>query len=373
MKRTISLVLQLIFLSASILASVFLWQYKDHLSDVFARIAPTGEQEPIKSKRSQELPVVVKRVSSAANNEIIEALGTGRAKKFITLYPETNGEITKFNVETGTKVQQGDILLELDPKTAELAKRVAETKLIESERLMVRAKELRKKNINSAANVDDAQNLMKRAEIELRQAEEALRDRRVIAPFNGIIGIPKVEAGDRVTTTTALMTLDDRSEIIVEFRVPELFLSRVKAGDKIYARTPNYEQKTFTGIIDQIDSRIDPQNRSVTVRAVLDNKEDLLRPGMSFTTEVRLKGKTYPLVPELALLWSKGKSHVWKVSKGQAEKIPVRIVRRLNSTIIIDGKLSKGDLVVVEGVQRLREGSKVSFIEPPLSTTSLSN
>ena len=100
------------------------------------------------------------------------------------------------------------------------------------------------------------------------------------------------------------------------------------------------------------------------VRANIPNKEDLLRPGLSFVVDLTIPGKMYPTVHELALQWRKGVSYVWRVRENRVEKVVVRNVKRLNSTILIEGDISKDDLVVVEGVQRLRPGRPVQFTLP---------
>lgn len=367
MRQPVSMRIQLIIFTIMIFAAGALWAKRQEVNAFLAQ-ANTKEAAGRREK-SEALPVIVDTVLSDENSENIEALGTGRAVRFVTLYPETAGEIMALSVKPGDEVKKGQLILTLDVRDAELAKKVAETKVLEARRLAARSSELQKKKITSKANVDDAQTRLERAELELDQAIEALEDRKVLAPFDGVIGIPNVEPGDRVTTTTALMTLDDRSQLIVEFEVPELFISRLSLGNKIVAQTPTFERKQFMGSITAIDSRIDPSSRSVKVRALLPNNADLLRPGMSFSTRVKLKGETYPLIPELALLWSKGKSYVWKITNKRAKRTPVEIIKRLNSTLLVQGELARGDLVVVEGVQRLREDAKVSYQKPqkPLS------
>lgn len=374
MKRRTSLVIQLIIFAIALGASAGLWLARDHLGEVFARIAPGEEQANQRARNEDEaVPVVVKRVSSAANNELVEAVGTGRARRFITLQAETAGEIIAFDARAGDRVKNGEVILRLDNSDAKLAVEVAKTALLEAERLSNRAATLRGKKITSQANVDDAKNRFNRAKLELDQAEEMLSKRTVIAPFDGILGIPKVELGDRVTSATEIITLDDRSEILIEFEVPELYLARISLGQKVEARTPSMEDRVFTGVIDQIDARVNPTTRSVIARAVLPNEKDLLRPGMSFAVEISLEGGTFPLIPELALNWAKGESHVWRIDNDTAKQIAVDIVKRLNSQVIVKGEISKGDLVVVEGVQRLRPGKAVSFKEPALAPAALSN
>jgi multidrug efflux pump subunit AcrA (membrane-fusion protein) len=100
----------------------------------------------------------------------------------------------------------------------------------------------------------------------------------------------------------------------------------------------------------------------VRVRAVVNNTADLLRPGMSFTVRLSMPGKTFVSVPELALQWGREGSFVWAVREGQSVRVAVRPVRRVAGRVLLDGALTTGETVVVEGVQRLREGRSVRVV-----------
>lgn len=342
-----------------------LWIGRDRVSTVLAGFS--GAEQSSKQgngKKSRAVPVVVARAGELTNDVIVGAIGTGRARRSVMLYSKATGEIRHVFVRGGDRVPKGQPILRLDSRDAELAVRVAKTRVIEADRLKKRSEQLRKKSINSQANVDDARNVVDRAEYELQQAEEALADREMKAPFDGFVGISKVELGDRVSPSTAIVTLDDRSELIVEFEVAEQFLSKLSIGQKVTAQTPSFPDRTFEGVIADIDSRIDPTSRTVIVRANIPNKEDLLRPGLSFVVDLTIPGKIYPTVHELAFQWRKGVSYVWRVRDGKTETVVVRSVKRLNNTILIEGDVSKGDLVVVEGVHRLRAGRPVRFSLP---------
>jgi len=152
--------------------------------------------------------------------------------------------------------------------------------------------------------------------------------------------------------------------------VAERYLARIAVGQAVTARTPGFAGRTFNGRVDEIDSRIDPDSRTVKVRATLPNTDDLLRPGMSFAIELNIPGPAYPEVPELALQWAKGESFVWRIKQDTAEQVAVRSIKRLHDTILVDGDLQAGDVVVVEGVQRLRPGRQVRFLAPKQGPTS---
>lgn len=342
-----------------------LWVGRDYVSAVVAGVTGGPQAEKSAQNSAEEgVPVVVAKVGTTRDDAIVGAIGTGRARQSVMLYPDETGEIQHVFVSGGDRIEQGQPVMRLESREAELAVRVARTKLVEAERALARAEQLKDRKIGSQANVDDARTVVDRADLELQQAEVALADHEIKAPFDGVVGIPKVERGDRVSPTSAVATIDDRSELIVEFEVPEQYLARIKRGQKVDAHTPSYGDRTFEGVISYIDSRIEPTSRTVTVRASIPNANDLLRPGMSFVVDLTVPGKTYPSVPELALQWRKGESYVWRVRDGKAERVVVRSVKRLNDTILVDGDIAKGDVVVVEGVHRLRPGRLVRFTEP---------
>jgi RND family efflux transporter MFP subunit len=356
---------QLFLLLLMLGAAGALWAGRDQVSTVFAGFSgKEHDSKNGKGKKQLSVPVVVARTGELANDVIVGAIGTGRARRSVMLFPEATGEVRHVFVRSGARIAKGQSILRLDTRDAELALKVAKTRLIEADRLMKRSEQLLNKKINSQANVDDARNLVDRAELELQQAEEALADREMKAPFDGVVGISKVEQGDRISPSTSVVTLDDRSELIVEFEVAEQYLAQLVVGQKVTAQTPSFPARDFEGVIEDIDSRIDPTSRTVIVRAHIPNKKDLLRPGLSFVVDLTIPGKTYPTVHELALQWRKGVSYVWRVRDDKAEKVVVRSIKRLNSTILIEGDISKDDLVVVEGVQRLRPGRQVQFSMP---------
>lgn len=356
---------QLVVFAVLLVCAGSLWFSRDQVSAFVSGIAGNGTNGSAKQKAAVKgVPVVVAKTGLMTDDAIVGAIGTGRAQRSVMLFPEVSGEIEKLFASAGQRVNKGQSLVHLDSRDAQLAMRVARTRLVEAERLHNRALQLRGKNITSQANVDDARNVVERARLELEQAAEALAKREIRAPFTGVVGIPKVESGDRVSPTTDMLTLDDRSRLTVEFEVAEQFMSRLDAGQEVTAHTPSFPTQIYKGRIEFIDTRINPTSRTVMVRARIPNERDTLRPGMSFVVDLKIPGPEYPTVHELALQWRKGISYVWRVKDNKAEKVEVRSVKRLNNTILVDGDISAGDLVVIEGVHRLRPGRLVKFVSP---------
>lgn len=349
-----------------VLLGIIGWGTQDQWSPLFANatvdIATSDKKAAPKPKSpGKSVPVIVEAVGETRDTVLIEAIGTGRARQSVMMFPAAAGEIIEVPIETGEMVKKNQIVMRLDSRDARLIVKVAQTRVKEAESALTRASRLRDNNVRSKANVEDAEIILERAKLELNQAQEALNDRTMRAPFDGVVGMPNVEAGDRITMQSDVMTIDDRSTIWVEFDVAERNLARLKVKMPITARTPTFPDRDIEGYINKIDSRIDPVSRTVRVRAAFPNTGDELRPGMSFFVAVNLMGPMLPSVPELALQWQNGESFVWRVSEGKANKVNVVSKRRLNNKVLIEGDIMPGDIVVVEGVQRLRDGRLVEI------------
>lgn len=175
-------------------------------------------------------------------------------------------------------------------------------------------------------------------------------------------GIPQVDPGERVSETTPVTTLDDRSSVLVDFEVPEAYAGGVRIGTMVDISAWAAGQRRFEGVVESIGSQVDSATRTLTVRAAVANEKDLLRPGMSFVVRMPLRGEQYPLIPSVAVLWDQQGSYVWRVKNGKAERVPVRILKRNEGSVLVDGALNRDDSVVVEGVQRMRNGRRVRIV-----------
>lgn len=311
------------------------------------------------AKPAPATAVLVEPIQFARNDVVIRAIGTGDAVRSASIFPSVAGEVTAVNFTAGQQVSQGDVLLRLDDKHQRLAVRLAEVAVKEARRQVKRLAQLAPSGVASVARLETAQTELESAKLRLAQAREDLADRAVLAPFDGVIGLSDIERGDRVSDTTRIATLDDRSKILVEFDLPEEYALRIKLGGPVTLRPWTSTVETFPGVIHAIDSRIDQDSRTLRVKARIDNPDGRLRPGTSFRVELAFKGATYPSVREVAVLWSRDGAYVWRVDEDRAEKVYARIVRRDKGRTLVDGPLKAGDEIVVEGVQGLRQGQPV--------------
>ncbi|MEM8493077.1 MAG: efflux RND transporter periplasmic adaptor subunit [Pseudomonadota bacterium] len=329
--------------------------------------ACSGEQAPARDARAQsrQIPVVADVVRESPRRTRIEAVGTARALRSVEVFAEAAGEVTAVNFQPGDQVAAGDVLVALDSRDETLALRLAELRLGEAERQLNRYLTA---NANAEltvpeTTVDTAQTTLESARIERDLAALALDRRAVKAAFDGYVGITDVDIGDRIDTTTQITTLDDRSSLLVNFEVPEAYVSAIAIDDPVQLEVWTTQARAARGQIVDIGSRIDPVSRAFATRARVDNADDRLRPGMSFRVRLDLADGAFPVVPELAVQWGADGAFVWIAEEGRARRVPVRLVQRDSGRVLVEGQLKPGDRVVAEGVQSMRENIALRIMD----------
>ncbi|QIE45008.1 efflux RND transporter periplasmic adaptor subunit [Pseudohalocynthiibacter aestuariivivens] len=346
-----------------LIAAALAWENRTELGAIWASIGSEQSQSAaVVSPTDSGAPVITGHVREMQDNLTFSAIGTGFALKSVTLRAPSTGEIVEFNISPERKFRAGDVLLRLKDTDQRLAVALADARLNQATLEQDRYSRLQDSGIAAAARLEEVQTAFKVASIELEKATADLNDRTLRAPFDGVAGLASFEQGERITEATPVASYDDRSQILVEFDLPEALLSRVSPGQAVSASTPSMDRQQFAGAITAIDSRVDATTRTARVRAAIDNSADRFRPGASFALTLDLPGETYPTVPELALQFSRGALHVWRVKAGAAEQVVVRMVRRRAGHVIVEGPLAPGDVVVVEGTQRLRPGIAVNVL-----------
>ncbi|MFT5588568.1 MAG: RND family efflux transporter MFP subunit [Bradyrhizobium sp.] len=312
------------------------------------------------------MPVIVAPSTSVRDSVDLDIIGSGSARHSVVIFPAVAGEVVEVAFRTGQSVRAGQVLLRLLDRQERLAVDLAAAQVDTASKLVNRHEATRGSGAVPERVLDEALAVLRAARITLAQARVALADRVVLAPFAGIVGLSDIERGDRVTTASALTTIDDRRVLLIDFDVPEPYLARVAPGHLISAVNPAYPDRSFAGKVSEIDSRVDPISRNVRMRAQVANTADLLRPGMSFAVRLSMPGKTFVSVPELALQWDRNGSFVWVIRADKSVKVAVRLVRRTSGRVLVDGALTSDETVVVEGVQRLREGNGVRIVGSPV-------
>jgi len=303
--------------------------------------------------------VLVEALDLAEDRVTLRVVGTGKALRSASIFPEVAGQVVEVLFDGEQRVKKGEPLVRLEEEDERLSVRLAEVAAKEARREVGRLEKLAPSGAVSVVRLENAQTAFESANLRLSLAQAALADRTVVAPFDGVIGLPEIDQGDRVTEDTLIATMDDRSAILVEFTVPEEFAGRIEIGGSIIVRAWTNPDQELHGTVTAAHSRISQATRSLRVQARIPNPGEVIRPGTSFDVRLSFVGRPYPSVREVAVLWSRDGAFVWRVSDGRAEKVFVKMVRRNEGRVLLDGPLEAGDRIVVEGVQGLREGQAV--------------
>ena len=289
----------------------------------------------------------------------IEAAGTTRAIQSVDIVPESDGRIIEMAITAGSHVEAGAMLARLDSVIEEAHLSEAMAKVEEQTKALDRMKRLRQTNSIAEVKFDETVARLTEAEAQLDRARQGLAERTIKAPFGGIVGLPEINAGSRVSEGDVIARLDDLSKVEIEFSLPETLYSSAKKGQLIFARSTAFSDITFEGKIEAIDSRIDSLSRSFRVRAILPNPNGLLPAGMFMSLQVILSREKALMIPEEAIVFQAAQSYVFLVDGKKATRIPVAIGERQEGLIVVLDGLEAGEEIVLKGLQRLRDGSAI--------------
>lgn len=308
------------------------------------------------------VPVAVEAVTPQPLIEVIEALGTARANESVTLTASLNETVRRVSFEDGDYVEKGTILVELssEEESAQLAE--AQANLDEARRQLVRLEDLDTKGIAAPSDVDMARAAAEAAEARLNTVIARLDDRLIRAPFSGMLGFREVSPGTMLMAGTAITTIDDVSQIKLDFTVPETALGLMNPGGRIVARSVSWGDRDFTGVIRAVGSRVDPVTRAFVVRAVIENEDRALRPGMLLTVRVVTQQKQALMVPERVIVQIGDNAYVYVVDgENVAHRQTVQLGTRQSGLVEIVSGLAAGERVVTQGVIKLRDGVPVQL------------
>ncbi len=313
------------------------------------------------------VPVVIGSAEEREFANHIEALGTARANESIVVSAQVTETVSRIAFEDGQPVVAGDVLVELTSSEESAQLREARANFEEAVRQFERAVELRRDGSISQAQLDAQTTQRDAADARLAELRARLGDRLIRAPFSGVLGMRGVSPGTLVQPGDTITTLDDIDLIKVDFSVPERFLSLLEPGLVIESTTSAYPERRFAGEVRALDTRIDPETRSIRVRADLPNPDRALRPGMLMAIELTANRRLSVAVPEESIVPLGEKNFVFLVDEEKrAQRVELRTGRRIGGHVEVLAGLEVGDPVVVEGGSMLYPGSPVE----PVRATS---
>jgi membrane fusion protein (multidrug efflux system) len=352
-------------LALGVLAGAGLWWRNSHPPPVAAKPASSGGQTPP--------PITVRavEVKRATLREEVGAVGTLLANESVIIRPEVDGRISEIHFSEGQSVKRGDKLVSLDASEIEAQLAAVEAEVTLNRNRFKRAQELREKNFISAQALDEArenlnQSLARQAEIKARLDKMVIR-----APFDGVVGLRQVSPGAYVNKGQDIARLEGIGTLKLDFRVPEVFLGRLRVGQEVTVAVDAYPSEQFKGRIYAIEPAVDEQTRTVLLRALVPNPGVKLKPGMFARVSLTLGTRENALVvPEEAIVPRGQDFFIFKVVEGRAVLARVELGLRRQGQVEVLSGLAPGELVVTDGHQRIRDGAPVALLGSASATAA---
>lgn len=287
--------------------------------------------------------------------------GSLNAINGIMVKSETSGRVTKIYFKSGEFIKQGEPLIQIYPDILQAELQKAQTQLDLSKLDYERALKLYDKKYVSKSDIDKARTDVTSNEAQVQQLQAELDQTLIKAPFSGQLGLRQVSVGDFLTPGSEIVNLEELDPIRVDFSIPEIYLSQIKVGQTVNVNSRAYPNDHFVGKIYAVNSVIDPDSRSLDVRASIPNNEYKLLPGAFVEVNVLFGNlEQVIVVPQTAIVYMPDKNIVYKVLNNKAVATTVTLGEKLdNDLIIITSGLKLNDPIVSDGQVKIQDGASI--------------
>lgn len=355
-------------------ASGLAWWYQNKPASTgdAASVSAAGPSAAPAANGSARSPAVeVAQVESMTLVDETQSVGSLRSRQGVMLRPEVPGRVAKILFNDGQRVRKGQLLVQLDDQlpSAQLAQARAEMSIAESNHK--RNQELVSQNFISKRSLDESAAALEVTQAKLVLAQATLQRLKILAPFDGVMGLRQINVGDYLKDGTDMVNIEDLDAVLVDFRLPERFQAKIRQGQKAQLVIDALPGRPFSAVVQAVDPLIDANGRSVGVRGCIDNRQQQLRPGM-FARVNSVFGirENALVVPEEAIVPQGGRAFVVKVVPGDTpeakvtQRVAVKVGWRQPGKVEILEGLVAGDTVVTAGHQRLqKDGTAVRVVD----------
>jgi multidrug efflux system membrane fusion protein len=328
------------------------------------------------SKPPAPINVNIATAKSETIPNLLTAVGDLAAVHQVNVTSDVNGRITDIQFTAGASVKQGTPLVQLfdGPEQGDLANFKAQQRVAQIS--LDRAKQLAERQVGPQATVDNAQAVFEQASAGIAKTEAIISQKLVRAPFDGELGVRKVEVGQYLTAGTQIVSLTDLSALYANFTVTEKDSAQLKVGQTVRIAVDAYPGRTFEGKITTIEPQIATETRNIRVQATIQNPDKILKPGMFATTTIVLPNKPPVItVPETAVDYTLYGDSVYLLSEKKEEDGTTKLTvtrtfvqtgNRVEGRAEILKGLKEGDRVVAVGQLKLQSGAAVTISNDPV-------
>jgi membrane fusion protein (multidrug efflux system) len=191
-----------------------------------------------------------------------------------------------------------------------------------------------------------------------------LKDRNIIAPFNGVLGYRGITGDILGSDSSIIITLDDNSTIYSDLKIPEIFASFIKKGLPIKAKFSGSKNRIYNGKVYAVSSRINAETRSLLTRIMIENENSELIPGSLLEVAINYNERNSLGIPDTSMMVEGNKIYVYKISQDNiANKTEIKIGIRADGFIEVISGLNEGETIVAEGLKKVRSKGKIKPIK----------
>lgn len=319
--------------------------------------------EETTTKQSASGPIVVNAVIATKKplNNNLNLTGSLVANESVDLRSEVSGLVEGIFFREGQRVNKGQLLIQLkdDELQAELEKLEFSKKL--NEDIEFRQKQLLAKEAISKEEYETALTSLNTSIAEINVKQVQIQKHKIVAPFTGIVGLRQISVGSYINPSDNIASLYNINPIKVDFSIPGRYTSEVNVGDKIAFTVDSYEEEFF-GEIYAIEPQIDPETRSIKIRAICQNKENKLLPGQF--AKITLTISTFDeaiMIPTEAVIPELNGKKVFIARNGVVESRSIETGIRTADKIQVTSGLNHGDSVITTGILQIRQGMSVGL------------
>jgi membrane fusion protein (multidrug efflux system) len=342
----------LVFL-ALVFGGVFGWKYLQMQKQAAANAGPPAAV------------VSTRRVTGERWQPALESVGSIMPTRGVVVSAEVPGIIRNIYFDSGQHVDEGELLVELDVEVdrAELDALQADRRLAEITRN--RVSQIVSDNLGPRSELDEAQAKLDRTEAEIAAKQAMIRKKSIRTPFAGELGIRIINPGQYLAPGDEIVQLVGLDPIYAEYSLPERYLSELHVGQTVTVRVQAYTDAVFEGSIYAISPSIQTASRSVRIRALIENPDRRLRPGMFAEVDTLLEERDRVLtLPERAVTYNPYGESVFVVNEADDTKTvaltQIKTGQVRNGRVEIITGLDEGTEVVSDGHNKLRNGQAIS-------------
>jgi membrane fusion protein (multidrug efflux system) len=304
---------------------------------------------------------VVAKVTQGPIEESLFLVGNLSARESIDIRSEIAAEITLIGFQEGAEVERDQVLFRLDDMKLQAQVAEARARFDQARHENDRGKVLVEKESISRQQYDQFRFDLAAAEAALHLTEERMDDAIIRAPFPGRMDQREVSLGQFVNVGQALSSLVQVDPLEVEFNVPERYLGQLRFGQVIRITSVAYPGEAFEGEVFFVSPQLEERNRTISMKAIIDNTDGRLKPGMFANLELVFQARSNAIIiPEQAISYHGDQASVVVLGQdGKAEYRDVGVGLRLSGNAEVTTGLTAGDIVVVEGYQKMSPGSQI--------------